>query len=172
MKRLACIVQSVLVIAVVTSASAQQAPGNEPLVAAVVELARLNATLERIADMLVRQTKLDMLARRIELAGTRIADAEKRLAAVESERTGLDAEQRRLEQILEHLREQAASAGDDEAAREIAAQLKQVEAELARMTSRLRALADEAVEAEARLTRQRVDLEEWQAYLDRMISAL
>jgi hypothetical protein len=47
-----------------------------------------------------------------------------------------------------------------------------VEAELARMTSRLRAVVGEAVEAEARLTRQRADLEEWQAYLDRLISTL
>jgi len=148
--------------------------GQQPPVAAPTaasELARINDTLERIADALAQQTKLDILARRIQLAGTRLADGEKRAVSLYDERSALEAEQQRLAMMREKLDAVGAEAVDIPA-REREAAIGQLDAELARVGARLRDIAGQVSELESRLARQRVDLDEWQAYLDRLLSGL
>jgi len=165
-----CLVSYAIAVVLATPTLAQEQPQARPVDPAK-ELARINATLERIADALTQQTKLDILARRIQLASTRLGDGEKRLAAVNDERSALEGEKRQLETIRESMR---ADSGErlDMAPREREAQLIHLESELERIDSRLQDLSRRAVDLENRLARERADLDDWQAYLDRLISSL
>jgi chromosome segregation ATPase len=155
-------------------AAAGQAPSRPPAQgdAAATELARIHATLERIADALVQQTKLDILARRIQLAGTVLADTEKRLAALDGERAAIETERQRMDTARENLREAIAQGADPTPPRELEARLRQVESEHERASARVKELAGQLGELENRLSRQRADLDAWQAYLDRLVAAL
>lgn len=161
---------ALVVFAAITAAQPPAAPSEQAELAEQLE--RLNRTLERIAESLTRQSKLDLVVRRIELGADRVASLEKKLDAARAERTSLADERERTVENRDSLRREVERGVLEATSAQLDAATARMDAEIRRISDRLRELGGQIADLENRLVEQRTDHEEWQAYLDKLIDAL
>ena len=155
-------------LAVTPGAALAQMESSSPDVAA--ELARLNATLIELRDLLEQQIEtqgLDLLLKRSQILSQEMLQIETHLRSVKSTQRSLGDEKSRMETQIEIFRERE-RAGNMEP-EELETMLLQFEAAYKQVTGQLRDIESEAAELESRLMRKQEDLEAWQDLLDRRL---
>jgi chromosome segregation ATPase len=172
MRRLAQGLLLTLLVSCVAPVAAQEAPAETTPVDLSGQLERLNSALERIADALDRQTKLDLLARRIELSAARVAVLEKRLLDSRAAQASLETERQRIDGRIEAFRSEVSEGLVEATSAELELATRTMDAELGRVKAREGELAAQVAELENRLAGQRAEHDDWLAYLDRLISDL
>jgi len=168
----ALVTGAVALLAFATAAAAQTPAPPPDTAELTAQLERLNRTLERIADSLNRQSKLDLVVRRIELGADRVAALEKKLDAARAERGSLENERDRMIERKDSVRREVEEGLVEATADQLDVATAQMDAEIRRILERLRELGGQIADLENRLTEQRTEHEEWQAYLDKLIDAL
>jgi len=145
---------------------AQEAQGGD----VAVELARINANLEKIASLLSRMDEaegLDLLMKRVQLASARIGEDERRLRSVESELRSLESEKEAL--VFQH--EIAETRAVDDPGSEAEATVRMIERQQKWIRERISELSLEVNELRNRLVERERDLEGWQQIVDRRLGA-
>lgn len=153
-----------------TSGSRAQQASAQP--SSETSLAEISEALQRIAAALEGQQQereLEILMKRIELSESRLQPLETRLRELRTERDSLasqrDFAERNLEGIVE--RAESADSGFTEDQRDTL--IGQLEAEIEGLDEKLAAADREIAVLENQTARQRRDVEDWQAYVDRRI---
>lgn len=140
--------------------------------AVVEELARLNATLGELRDLLARQLEaqsLDLMLKRTELASQEASQLEARLRSAEARARSLEDEKASMETRLEELERRSRDEGleSDEQTRSV---VRQFEAEIERVERRLAEARGDVAQIAGRLDRKLEDLRAWQDLVDRRLS--
>lgn len=161
-----------LLLALAGEIRAQEASEAPSAAASLVEI---NEALQRIAAALEGQQQereLEILMKRIELSESRLQPLEARLRELRTQRDSLESQRSFSERNLEGIvaRAESADSGFTEDQRE--ALIEQLEAEIEGLDERLAATDAEIAVLENRTARQRRDVEDWQAYVDRRIGEL
>ena len=147
-------------------AAAQQVPQADGTAA---ELAKLNATLREIADLLGRQVEqsgLDLLMKRTQLAQAQVERAEAELKAVEAEKASAEEQKSQVEAR----RELAATQLEQAQPAEREAVQKMWETELATLNLRVRTADGQIAILQNRIAAAQEDLRGWKTLLDRRLS--
>ena len=132
------------------------------------ELAKLNATMREVADLLTKQVAqghLDLLMKRTQMALDQVERVEALLRQAQDEKTSVEADRTRLEREREIV-----AAQEKMPAAEREAALTGIDAESKRLALRQSALEGQIVELQNRITERRDELRGWQALLDRRLS--
>ena len=140
----------------------------KPEDASARELAKLNATMREVADLLskqVEQGQLDLLMKRTQMALDQVERAEALLRQAQDERASVEGERARLEGHRDVI-----SAQEKMPAAERDAAIAGIEAELKRMAQRQGALDGKIVDLQNRIAEKQDELRGWQALVDRRLS--
>lgn len=185
MKRTVCDVVAlsllVLLIAVLAAVPVVgQEAAQEPRPAPTVEeqLARLNSTLARIAELLERQVEgqsLDLALKRVQFGSGRVETLERDLRNAEDRRSSLSDEQYRIRSRLEMMAGEFEDLSPEqlEGRRPMYEQMiGQAERELEILDARLLETEQRIIDLENELTRRRDDLRAIQDQLDRELAGL
>lgn len=179
-RSLAATILCASLIAGATSLAAQEvresaSPAAADVRSAEAWLAEISTALNRIAELLEEQREgrgIEVLMKRIELGERRLQPLEARLHDLVSERATLE-EQRTFAEARSRNLADAADRGEPEmSAQELEFMMTQVELERATLEPRIAALDDEIATLQNQTARQRRDLEDGQAYVDRRLSGL
>jgi predicted nucleic acid-binding Zn-ribbon protein len=131
------------------------------------ELAKLNATMRQVADLLtklVAQGQLDLLMKRTQMATDQVERAETQLRQAQDERASVEGERSRLQSQ----RDMTAQGKMPEAERDTI--LAGIDPELKRLAQRQSTLEGRIVELQNRIAERQDELRGWQALLDRRLS--
>lgn len=132
------------------------------------ELAKLNATVREVADLLTKQLaqgQLDLLMKRTQMALDQVVRAEAQLRRAQDERVSVEADRSRLERDREMV-----AAQEKMPAAERDAALAAIDAETKRLAARQSALDGQIAELQNRIAERQDELRGWQALLDRRLS--
>jgi hypothetical protein len=135
--------------------------------ASVRELAKLNATMREMADLLTRQVaqaQLDLLMKRTQMATNQVERAEAQLRQAQDERVSLDFQRSRLQSQ----REMTAQGKMPETERDVI--LAGIDRGLKQLTQQQSTLEGRITELQNRIADGQDDLRGWQALLDRRLS--
>jgi chromosome segregation ATPase len=161
--RKAAAVAAVLVIAGHSVLAQVAKPGD----ASAQELAKLNAIMREVADLLTKQVangQLDLLMKRTQMALGQVERSETLLRQAQDERASMEEERSRLEGHRE-----AISAQPKMSAEERNSALAGIDVELKRSGQRLNALDTKIVELQNRIAERQDELRGWQALVDRRL---
>ena len=131
------------------------------------ELAKLNATMREVADLLTKQVaqgQLDLLMKRTQMATDQVERAEAQLRQAQDERVLVEAQRSRLQSQ----REMTAQGKMPEAERDTI--LAGIDPELKRLAQRQSTLEGQIAELQNRIAERQDELRGWQALLDRRLS--
>jgi len=132
------------------------------------ELAKLNATMREVADLLAKQVAqghLDLLLKRTQMANDQVERAEAQLRQAQDERASVEAERSRVQSQ----RDMAAQGKMPEAERD--AILAGTDRELKRLAARQSTLEGQIAELQNRIAERQEEVRGWQALLDRRLSS-
>lgn len=139
------------------------------------EVAQLNRTLERIADLLASQVdtqQIDVGMKRLEMLTSRLERSERELRNLRSRRSSLETEKIALEEQRAQA-ELSLERGDVESVPEEArAFFRQMDRQLDRVREELAETDRQSVELENQVAAQRRDLQAWQDFVDRRLGGL
>lgn len=133
------------------------------------ELAKLNATMRVVADLLAKQVEqsgLDLLMKRTQLAQAQVERAEEELKAVEADKASAEEQKSQLDSR----RELAATQLEQAQPAEREAVQKMWETELATLNLRLRTADGQIAILQNRIAAAQEDLRGWKTLLDRRLS--
>jgi chromosome segregation ATPase len=139
----------------------------KPEDASARELAKLNAIMREVADLLTKQVangQLDLLMKRTQMALDQVERTETLLRQAQEERASVEEERSRLEGHREVI-----SAQEKMPAAEREAALAGVDVELKRFAQRLSTLETKIVELQNRIAEKQDELRGWQALVDRRL---
>lgn len=139
------------------------------------EVARLNRTLERIADLLATQVdaqQIDLGMKRLEMLTARLERSERELRGLRSNRSSLETEQISLEEHRAQTELRLESVEAETAPEEARAIFRQIDRQLERIRDDLSETDRQIVELENQIATQRRDLEAWQDFVDRRLGGL
>lgn len=139
----------------------------KPEDASARELAKLNATMREVADLLTKQVaqgQLDLLMKRAQMALDQVERAETLLRQAQDERASVEEERSRLEGQREVI-----SAHEKMPAEERDANVAGIDVELKRLAQRLSTLETKIVELQNRIAERQDELRGWQALVDRRL---
>lgn len=174
-------------LAAQTSATPAQAPSPEapgapdatqdpPPSTLVAEVARLNETLERIAELLASQAdtqQIDLGMKRLEMLTARLERSERELRGLRSTRSSLETERIAMEEQRAQAELQRESLDAEEGQSERArAFFRQIDRQLERVREELGDTERQIVEIENQTATQRRDLAAWQDFVDRRLGGL
>ena len=174
-------------LAAQTSRAPDEAPGpgpqgtpgatqDQPPSTLVAEVARLNRTLERIADLLATQVdtqQIDLGMKRLEMLTSRLERSEGELRTLRSNRSSLETEEISLEEQRGQAELRLESGEVDEARDEnVRAFFRQMDRQLERVRGELDELGRQIAELENQVATQRRDLRGWQEFVDRRLGGL
>jgi predicted nucleic acid-binding Zn-ribbon protein len=131
------------------------------------ELAKLNATMREVADLLTKQVaqgQLDLLMKRTQMATDQVERAEAQLRQAQDQRVLVEAQRSRLQSQ----REMTAQGKMPEAERDTI--LAGIDPELKGLTQRQSTLEGQIAELQNRIAERQDELRGWQALLDRRLS--
>jgi chromosome segregation ATPase len=141
----------------------------KPEDASARELAKLNATMREVADLLGKQVahgQLDLLMKRTQMALDQVERAETLLRQAQDERASVEGERARLEGHREVI-----SAQEKMPAEERDAAIAGIDVELKRMAQRQSTLEGKIIELQNRIAERQDELRGWQALVDRRLSS-
>jgi chromosome segregation ATPase len=139
----------------------------KPEDASARELAKLNATMREVAELLTKQVahgQLDLLMKRTQMALDQVERAETLLRQAQDERTSVEEERSRLEGHREVI-----AAQEKVPAEERDATVAGIDVELKRLAQRQNALEGKIVELQNRIAERQDELRGWQALVDRRL---
>lgn len=150
------------------------AAAQEPAPNVAVELLKINATLEKIATLLARQSDsadLDLLMKRVQLAQSLATETERQLKDAEKELETLKDRKRQLEMQLEMNRSRADRASDRGTSPEELETLTHLwEVELKRSDQRIATTSANIADYQSRLAENAESVRNWQVVLDRRLA--
>ncbi|MFQ5525344.1 MAG: hypothetical protein ACE5GX_03710 [Thermoanaerobaculia bacterium] len=138
-------------------------------------LTEISASLERIADALEDQRAdrgLELLIQRMELSETRLQPIEARLRELRSNRESAFSQRAYAENNLRSVADRVDAGETEMTARQLESLTSQLELEIESLDSKLRSLDDEIAILENQAARQKREVEDWQAYVDRRLGEL
>lgn len=164
----------VLVLVAMVAAGAPAAAQETEVASLHAELVALNATMKQIAALLERQVegqKLELVMTRVKLTAETMHRTEDALRAAEAEKASLEEQ---LEQLQFNYKSYFASLENSkEVPIEGLTQMRdQFVAQTNRVEARLRAVNPRVAELQNLLASQQTEVQEWQDFADRLLSAL
>jgi hypothetical protein len=157
-----------------TTALFGQATTSDPLVSDVADqLAKLNATLVEIADLLERALegqRLGLVMERIQLSASRSANAEERLLTARTARDDLEEQKTKMKGQLEIFADRLDMGQIDMPAEDIEAMADESALQLELLESRIKSLDREIMVLENTLSRYQQELVDWQTLVDRRLN--
>lgn len=156
--------------------AAQEAPAGAAAPTGLeAEMAQLNQTLERIAELLEAQVdaqEIDLGMKRLEMLTVRLERSERELRSLRSSRSSLETEtisleEHRAQSVLRYESEEIEISEEQRRAF-----FRQIDRQLARVREQLAETDRQIAELENRIATQRRDLQGWQDFVDRRLGGL
>lgn len=159
-------------------ASAQQEPAptavaeNAGAEDAGAELARIRVTLERIADLLERQTegqRVELAMRRLDVESQRALRLEREIATLQSNRESLEDERFRMQSTLLAMTREAERPGTGMTEEDLANVREQSELQIGMVNARIGELDRRLQELQNQLADRRETVRSWESFVDRRL---
>lgn len=164
------LVGSLVVLSAVTLQITAQPPGEKPAgEGADSELARIRVTLERIAELLERQTegqRVELALRRLDVESERVLRLERQIADVQAARDSLEDERFRMQSNLLAMIRAAERPETDVTQDDLANLREQSELQVGMVEARIGELDRRMLELQNRLAERRETVRSWEAFVD------
>lgn len=164
----------VAMLLVAPLAAAGASPAQQTQLDITDHLAKISTTLERIAELLARQSEsddLDLLITRVQLGVSQVSEAARRLEGAETRREALQDRKSQLELQLEMNRSRSERGFDqNQPPADLENLTRTWTAHLTRVNSRIAVVSAEIADLQGRVAELVEEVEAWQAILDRRLA--